>query len=173
MKKILIVVDMQNDFVNGSLGSERARSITANVQKKIARYRANDYLVIFTRDTHDKNYLNTREGKNLPVEHCVYGTPGWEVIDGLDSTAERFYVDKNNFAWDGWKTTLNGYANAETEFELVGLCTDVCVVSNAIVLRCLYPENTITVDSSCCAGVTDEGHEAALLTLRMCHVNVV
>ena len=164
--KTLIVVDMQNDFIDGSLGTKEAVAIVPNVKKKIKEYEANGDRVIFTQDTHDANYLCTNEGKHLPVEHCIVGTHGWEIADGLE-VDNCDYVSKPTFGWKHW-----GNYRFE-EIELVGLCTDICVVSNALILKAMYPEIPITVDASCCAGVTPESHKAALLTMKMCQINVI
>lgn len=164
--KTLIVVDMQNDFIDGSLGTKEAVAIVPNVKKKIKEYEANGDRVIFTQDTHDANYLCTNEGKHLPVEHCIVGTHGWEIADGLE-VDNCDYVNKPTFGWKHW-----GNYRFE-EIELVGLCTDICVVSNALILKAMYPEIPITVDASCCAGVTPESHKAALLTMKMCQINVI
>ena len=174
MKKILIVIDMQNDFVTGGLGSERALAAAANARKKIENYSRDGHKIIFTRDTHYENYLETLEGKNLPVPHCIAGTDGREIYGGLDAGCRgALYVDKDTFGWRGWRETLDGLIDDDTEIELVGLCTDICVVSNALILKCLYPENRIAVDASCCAGVTEASHEAALLTMRMCQIEII
>lgn len=166
MKKTLIVVDMQNDFIDGSLGTKEAEAIVENVRQKIKSYQENGGEIIFTRDTHTKDYLNTNEGKHLPVEHCIAGTDGWRIADGLEVPNAK-YVDKPSFGWMKWDTF------ALEEVELVGLCTDICVVSNALIIKALYPEINVTVDASCCAGVTPETHKAALETMKMCQVNVV
>ena len=126
--------------------------------------------IIFTRDTHYSNYLDTQEGKNLPVEHCINGTVGWNVLEGLE-TPNCHYVDKNTFGWDQWKETL-GKFNFD-EVELIGVCTDICVVSNALLIKALFPETKITVDASCCAGVTPEKHKAALEVMKSCQINVI
>jgi len=165
---------MQNDFITGSLGSERAQGILPNVREKIAEYNRRGDMIIFTRDTHHENYLETQEGKLLPVKHCIYGTGGWDIYNGLDDgCAGRRYVDKPSFGWCGWKDTLGGVIDKVDEIELAGLCTDICVVSNALILKSLYPEIKITADACCCAGVTDESHNAALLTMKMCQVNII
>ncbi len=165
-KKTLIVVDMQNDFIDGSLGTKEAQAIVENVKAKINQYYQAGHEIIFTRDTHDKNYLETSEGKNLPVEHCIYGTNGWEVKAGLAVPGCK-YIDKKTFGWNRWD------GEALEEVELVGVCTDICVVSNALIIKANYPEIKITVDASCCAGVTPETHEAALTTMKMCQINVI
>ena len=166
MSKYLIVVDVQKDFVDGALGTPEAQAIIPRVKEKIAEYRANGGKVIFTRDTHQKNYLETNEGKHLPVEHCIKGTKGWEIVDGLYVEGSKI-IDKPNFGWVYWSQF--GFE----EIEIVGLCTDICVVSNALILKATFPEINITVDARCCAGVTPESHEAALKVLKMCQINVI
>ena len=163
MKKTLIVIDMQNDFIDGALGTEQAVAIVPAVRKKIEEYKENGDEIIFTRDTHGENYLETSEGKNLPVIHCVKGTHGWEIADGLYVSGAQI-IDKPTFGYTGWKNF--GFESVE----LVGLCTDICVVSNALILKAEFPEAEIYVDPLCCAGVTPETHEAALETMRCCQV---
>ena len=165
MKKTLIVVDMQNDFIDGSLGNKEAEGIVENVRRKIASYRDAGDEIIFTRDTHQANYLDTNEGKHLPVVHCVEGTRGWKIADGLEVPG-AIYIDKPQFGYLDWKKY-----DLE-EVELVGLCTDICVVSNALIIKAAYPEIKVSVDASCCAGVTPESHKAALLTMKMCQVEI-
>lgn len=166
MKRTLIVVDMQNDFIDGSLGTAEAQAIVPAVRAKIREYQARGDEIIFTRDTHHEDYLETPEGKKLPVEHCIQGTHGWQVAEGLEVPGCT-YIDKPSFGWTHW--------NERTfdEIELVGLCTDICVVSNALILKATFPEVEITVDAGCCAGVTPKSHQAALETMLMCQVNVV
>ena len=166
MKKTLIVIDMQNDFIDGSLGTAEAVAIVENVQRKIAEYKSEGAEIIFTRDTHGENYLETPEGKKLPVVHCVEGTQGWQISEKLD-TAGCDIIDKPSFGWTRW--TERSFDN----IELVGLCTDICVVSNALILKAQFPEAEITVDAACCAGVTPETHKAALATMKMCQIHVV
>ncbi len=165
MKKTLIVVDMQNDFIYGPLGNADARAIIGKVKNKIDAYQAAGDEIIFTRDTHQPDYLKTNEGKHLPVEHCFEGTEGWQVLSELQVPG-AIYVDKKNFGYPDWKKY-----NLE-EVELVGIYSDICVVSNALILKALYPEIRISLDASCCAGVTPESHQAALLTMKMCQVEV-
>ena len=165
MKKTLIVVDMQKDFIDGALGSKEAIAIVENVKNKIAQYVKNRDEIIFTRDTHQSDYLSTNEGKNLPVEHCIQGTDGWKIQEDLEVPG-AIYIDKPTFGYMDWKDY-----NLE-EVELVGLCTDICVVSNALIIKATYPEIQGSVDASCCAGVTPESHKAALTTMRMCQVKV-
>ncbi len=167
--KLLIVVDMQVDFITGSLGTPEAQAIVGSVAEKIEAYRKAGDRVIFTRDTHGENYLETAEGRRLPVVHCVRGTPGWQVAPEVER-AECLHIDKPNFGWTGWgDLQLEQYESAE----LVGLCTDICVVSNALILKALYPDLPLAVDSRCCAGVTPETHRAALETMKMCQVEVL
>jgi nicotinamidase-related amidase len=169
-KNILIVVDMQNDFVTGSLANPAAEAIIPNIKKKIDKYLANGDIVIFTRDTHRANYLETAEGKNLPVPHCIHGTPGWCVVDQLNHPECR-HVDKPTFGFNLWEHFIGSEYNVES-IELCGTCTDICVVSNALLLKAFLPEMTIKVDSACCAGVTHEKHAAALETMRSCQIFV-
>ena len=164
--KTLIVIDMQNDFVTGSLGTKEAQAIVPNVKKKIQEYDNRGDQIIFTRDTHYSNYLETQEGKMLPVEHCIYDTEGWEIVDELE-VMNCIYVNKTSFGWDGW-LKLN-----YEEIELIGVCTDICVISNALILKAQFPEVKITVDASCCAGVTPGLHEAALKVMKSCQINVI
>ncbi len=165
MKKTLIVVDMQKDFIDGALGTKEAVAIVENVKKKIKEYQQNGDEIIFTRDTHQSNYLSTNEGKNLPVEHCIEGTEGWKIQEGLEVPG-AIYIDKPTFGYLNWKEY-----NLE-EVEMVGLCTDICVISNALIIKATYPEIQVSVDASCCAGVTPESHRAALTTMKMCQVKV-
>lgn len=165
MKKTLIVVDMQNDFIDMALGTKEAEAIVPAVKAKIDEYLKNGDEIIFTRDTHGEDYLSTNEGKNLPVPHCIKGTRGWEIADGLYVKGAKI-IDKPNFGWKNWdKEDL-------FEVELVGLCTDICVVSNALIIKASHPEIKVSVDSKCCAGVTPETHKAALETMKMCQIEV-
>lgn len=165
--KTLIVIDMQNDFIDGVLGTPEAQAIVPNVKKKIEEYKARGDEIIFTRDTHQSNYLETNEGKHLPVEHCINGTYGWLIADEVNYPEHR-HINKKTFGYTLWN-----YEGEFEEIELVGLCTDICVVSNALILKAMYPEINITVDASCCAGVTPESHNAALTTMKMCQINVI
>ena len=164
--KTLIVVDMQNDFIDGSLGTREAQAIVPKVKEKIKEYQERGNEIIFTRDTHQSDYLNTPEGKKLPVEHCIEGTEGWEIAEGLEVPGCS-YINKPTFGWTHWSER-----NFE-EIELCGLCTDICVVSNALILKAEFPDAEITVDATCCAGVTPESHEAALTTMKMCQIHVI
>lgn len=176
MRKILIVVDMQNDFVTGTLGSENAQRILDNVKQKVHTYDLAGDEIIFTRDTHGDDYLQTNEGKHLPVPHCIKGTDGWQICKVLTEDVSSGYriVDKPSFGFTGWKELLASDTGdgEELDIELIGVCTDICVVSNALLLKALYPEARVSVDADCCAGVTQETHEAALKTMRSCQVEV-
>ena len=169
--KILIVVDMQNDFVTGSLANPDAEAIIPGIAKKIAEYEKNGDRIIFTRDTHKANYLETPEGKALPVPHCINGTKGWLVVDELNHP-ECEHINKPTFGYRYWEYDLGDMPKID-EIELVGTCTDICVLSNAIILKTQFPNVPITVDSSCCAGVTPEKHAAALEVMRSCQINVI
>ena len=165
MKKTLIVIDMQNDFIDMALGTKEAVAIVPKVNEKIESYAKNGDEIIYTRDTHAENYLDTPEGKKLPVPHCIKGTKGWEIADGLYVEGSKV-IDKPNFWWPNW--------NEEDleEVELIGLCTDICVVSNALIIKAAFPNAVVKVDKACCAGVTPESHEAALITMKMCQIDV-
>lgn len=173
MKKILVVVDMQKDFVDGSLGSKEAVAITPNVVEKIKNH---DGLIIATRDTHFEDYMETSEGKNLPVVHCIKGTEGWELDKNIAKALEGknvTYVDKFSFGSPALPGIVSGLVGRdEFEVEFVGLCTDICVVSNALYLKANYPEVKMSVDSNACAGVTVEKHNAALEVMRSCQIIV-
>lgn len=173
--KVLVVVDMQNDFITGSLGTPEAQAIVPNVKKKIEEAVKNGDLIVYTRDTHFPGYLFTKEGQKLPVEHCVRGTEGWEIHPDLLPPADytkTFTLNKYTFGSYELPSSLCDIANCD-EIELVGLCTDICVVSNALMLKAYYYNTReISVDATCCAGVTPETHEAALKTMEMCQINV-
>lgn len=168
MSKILIVIDMQNDFVTGVLGTKEARAIVPNIQRKIKEYKDRGDNVLFTMDTHGKKYMDSLEGKYLPVQHCIKYTDGWGIVPVLD-TENCKKILKYTFGFRSWKRFIN---EDVTEIELCGVCTDICVVSNALILRAIYPNTTIKVDVGCCAGVTPEKHKAALETMRSCQIDV-
>lgn len=197
MNKFLVIVDMQNDFVDGSLGSDEAQSIVPNVVKKIEDT-ATDTIMIFTKDTHGEDYLSTQEGQNLPIGHCIYrpGTinEGWNLNKDVEaawlskqdkliinnSVVNMFEKDNNTIT----KPTFGSVALAQgiqallreedpgIEIELVGLCTDICVISNAMLLKAFFPEAKISVDATCCAGVSPESHENALKAMEMCQIEI-
>jgi len=171
MRNILVVVDMQNDFIDGALGTAEAVSIVPAVKAKISGF---DGKVIYTRDTHEENYMETREGRNLPVPHCIRGTPGWEISPELTPDADALIFDKPTFSSAelmNWAVKEHAAGPIE-KITLIGLCTDICVISNAMLLKAALPEIDIAVDSSCCAGVTPESHENALSAMKMCQIIV-
>ena len=174
MHNILIVVDVQNDFVDGSLGTKEAVSIIPNVCSKIKNFEGDIYV---TKDTHFDNYLNTSEGKKLPVEHCVKERDGWQLNEYVEralSDKEYTIIEKNSFGSLELPDIIRQkYSNLDFQIEIVGVCTDICVVSNALILKANFPENEIKVDASCCAGVTVESHNASLLTMKMCQIDVI
>ena len=160
--KFLIVVDMQNDFITGALGSKAAESIVPRVAKKIKDF---DGKVIFTMDTHGENYLSSQEGKKLPVPHCIKSTWGWQICDELLPYAETV-IEKPTFGSTALPELILSFGEEIEEIELCGLCTDICVISNAMILKAAFPEVKITVDGSLCAGVTPQSHENALCAMR-------
>lgn len=172
MRKILIVIDMQNDFIDGALGTKEAEAIVDAVKDKIRSYNVQN--VIATMDTHAEDYLHTQEGKNLPVVHCIKGTPGWQIRDDIAELLKGAKIyQKPTFGSTDLACDLKALANEEElDIELVGLCTDICVVSNALLLKAFMPEVPLSVDASCCAGVTPQKHLAALETMRSCQVDV-
>ncbi len=165
-KNVLVVVDMQKDFIDGALGTKEAVQIVDNVAELVKGF---DGEVVFTRDTHFDNYLDTQEGKKLPVPHCIKGTDGWQLDKKLEALRPggMKVFDKPTFGWTHWNEMRF------EEIELVGLCTDICVVSNALLLKAMFPDVEITVDADCCAGVTPQTHRAALKTMKMCQIQVV
>ena len=171
MQNILIVVDMQNDFIDGALGTKEAVGIVEKVAEKIRSFSGR---VIFTRDTHETNYMETQEGRNLPVPHCIRGTAGWEICDALQPFVTEAPVDKPTFGSAALGEMLLE-ANRTDPIEsiaLIGLCTDICVISNAMLIKAFLPEVPVTVDAACCAGVTVESHKNALAAMKMCQITV-
>ena len=169
MSKILVVVDMQNDFIDGALGTPEAVKIVPYVKSLIEGF---DGQVYFTRDTHFENYMDTQEGSNLPVPHCVKGTEGWQIRAELDSLRKTEPVDKLTFGSKELVDVIAGEGDVES-ITFVGLCTDICVISNAMVVKAFYPEIPLTVDAKGCAGVTPESHSRALEAMKMCQIEVV
>lgn len=170
MKRLLIVVDMQNDFIDGSLGTNEAKEIVPNVVRKIKAYKEQGDDVVFTMDTHFEDYLETLEGRNLPVVHCVKGTKGWELQEEIGSfSGQRF--EKVTFGC--LKCADFAAGQGYDAVELVGLCTDICVISNALLVKAAMPYTPISVDASCCAGVTPESHRNALEAMKMCQIQVI
>jgi nicotinamidase-related amidase len=181
MKKVLVVIDMQNDFIDAALGTKEAQAIVEKVVAKIKSYPAAD--VYATLDTHGADYLTTSEGKYLPVEHCIKGTDGWKLNQSIEEAlTDSLKFEKPTFGLDPLADDIFirykdlpiiGPTGKGLEIEFVGLCTDVCVVTNALLFKTKLPEAKITVDPSCCAGVSPESHEAALLTMKMCQVEML
>ena len=163
--KILVVVDMQNDFITGALGTKEAQAIVPKIQQKIDQYRREDNFVLFTQDTHNENYLNTQEGKHLPIPHCIYGSYGWQLVYTAD---DRNVIQKCTFGSRELASRIHLRThplldNPSIEsVELVGVCTGICVLSNAVLIKTMSPEIPIVVDASCCACVTPESHKTAL-----------
>lgn len=173
MKKLLIVVDMQNDFIDGALGTKEAVAIVPNVVKKINDW---DGDIIATRDTHTNDYMNTREGKYLPVPHCIKNTPGHEINEAvkdalMNAEVDVTVIDKITFGSVNLPKMV--FVGDYDYVELIGLCTDICVVSNAMLIKAELPEIDVAVDATCCAGVTPDTHNAALTTMKMCQINVI
>ena len=199
--KALIIVDMQNDFIDGALGTKEAASIVSNVVKRIET--SKDELIIFTQDTHQEDYLATPEGKKLPIPHCIQGTNGWQIHNDIKAawlnkkgTPAIPGVPENTFIKSVFGSTdLVDFLKANTateptdkptsassptsahynitEIELLGVCTDICVISNAIMIKNALPHINITVNANCCAGVTPQSHNEALNTMKMCHIDVL
>ena len=167
--KILVVVDMQNDFIDGALGTPEAVAIVPYVKSLIEGF---DGKVYFTRDTHAENYMETQEGKNLPVPHCIKGTFGWQIRAELDALRQTNAIDKITF---GSKDLINviGTESEVEEITFVGICTDICVISNVMATKTFFPEIPITVDAKACAGVTPESHKNALAAMKMCQVKII
>lgn len=185
--KILVVVDMQNDFIDGVLGTPEAKKIVPNVVDKIKNC-SGDTVVLFTKDTHYEDYLETQEGKNLPVKHCIMGTHGWSINDDVSNAAKNFNgalyssmdVVNGRIIKETFGSTLLPFVIADIEednkidsIELIGLDSDICVLTNALVLKTYFPEIPIFVDASCCAGVTHESHNNAMAAMKMCQINVM
>ena len=172
MRKILIVIDMQNDFIDAALGTQEAVGIVEAVKEKIRSYPAAD--VIATMDTHGNNYMDTQEGKYLPVPHCIKGSDGWQIRPDIAELLKGAAIyEKPTFGSTAMAADLKAISEKEEiELELIGLCTDICVVSNALLLKATMPEVRISVDPACCAGVTPEKHLAALETMRSCQIQV-
>ena len=168
MKKALVIIDMQNDFIDGALANPMAQAIVT----PIAEYATNfDGDVFATRDTHEETYLSSAEGKHLPIPHCIRNTHGWEIAAPIQEVLEKRHamiLDKPTFGYLGW-----GMLGAYTDVELVGTCTDICVVSNALILKAMFPDMNVTVNSSLCAGTTKENHDAALAVMACCQVKVI
>lgn len=172
MQNVLVVVDMQNDFIDGALGTKKAVAIVPNVLQKIKNFEG---IVLFTRDTHEENYMDTQEGKNLPVPHCIKGSKGWEICPELEALRTTEAIDKVTFGSSELPKKLLALQeeNPIESITFVGLCTDICVISNVMITKAFFPEVEIIVDASCCAGVTPQSHNNALEAMKVCQVKVV
>ena len=170
--KVLVVIDMQNDFIDGALGTPEACAIVPAVVDKIRNF---DGLVLATRDTHGADYLNTQEGRNLPVEHCIKGTKGWELNPEISALIKEAPIDKPTFGSCELGMRLKELAQHENieNITLIGVCTDICVISNAMIIKAFLPEVPVTVVKECCAGVTPESHLRALEAMRSCQIEIV
>ena len=176
--KVLVIIDMQNDFITGSLGTKEAQAIVPKVCEKIEKW---DGKVLFTQDTHYENYLETQEGNKLPIKHCIKDTEGWEICDvvlGSLSLNELIHSEsffKVTFGSESLVTYFKALNQTRliSEIQLIGVCTDICVISNALLLKAFLPEVPIIVDASCCAGVTPESHKNALEAMKMCQVEII
>ena len=169
MSKILVVVDMQNDFIDGALGTKEALAIVPYVKSVIEKF---DGKVFFTRDTHFENYMQTQEGANLPVPHCIKGTEGWQIRPELDALRSTEAIDKLTFGSADLVEILRRESDVES-ITFVGLCTDICVISNAMLVKAFFPEVLLTVDAKGCAGVTPESHTRALEAMKVCQIKVI
>lgn len=171
MQDILVVVDMQNDFVDGALGSKEAQAIVPKVVEKIQNFSGT---VLFTRDTHEEDYMQTQEGKYLPVPHCIHNTQGWQLCPAVEQLRRTEPLDKVTFGSRqlGELLCRMDLQEAINSVTLIGLCTDICVISNAFLVKAFLPEVTVTVDASCCAGVTPESHQTALNAMRACQIQI-
>lgn len=173
MRKLVVVVDMQKDFIDGVLGTKEAVAIVPKVKAILEEFEEDeDVEIVFTRDTHHKNYLETREGKMLPVPHCIEGSEGWRICRELvEASQDRWVFDKPTFG----SIELMKYAtnNKYEEITLMGLCTDICVIANAMLLKAALPEADVRVIASCCAGVTPESHKNALEAMKMCQIDII
>lgn len=167
--KYFIIVDMQNDFVTGALKNDAAKAIIPAIVEKAKELKAQGYTIIATRDTHQSNYMNTQEGKNLPVPHCIEGTEGWQVVDEIKPLVDK-YIDKPNFGYELWNDEL---AIATEEIAMCGTCTSICVASNFSILKAQYPEVPITVYKDLCACLTPETHQAAITVMQTQQAKIV
>lgn len=171
MQDVLVVVDMQNDFIDGALGTKEAEAIVPHVKEKIRSFEGT---VLFTRDTHTEDYMNTQEGRNLPVPHCIKGTKGWEIREELDALRKTAAIDKGTFGSSVLPEKLLELQKKEEirQITFVGLCTDICVISNVMLTKAFLPEVEIHVDAACCAGVSPQTHQNALEAMKVCQVKV-
>lgn len=169
MRKVLVVIDMQNDFIDGALGTKEAQAMLLRLVEKLEREEA---LLVFTQDTHGADYLETQEGKNLPVPHCIKPEKGWEIAPSLQPFVKKAAAVIEKPAFGSLELPKAVAKLQPDEVELVGLCTDICVISNAMILKAAFPELPVAVDASCCAGVTPASHDNALQAMKMCQVDI-
>ncbi|WP_026660747.1 cysteine hydrolase family protein [Butyrivibrio sp. AC2005] len=173
MKKVLVVVDMQNDFITGALRNEEGIAIVPYVKEKIEKAKEAGETIIFTRDTHGDDYMQTEEGKNLPVPHCIKGTEGWNIIDELNADENAsLIIDKETFGSEKLAEYMKKNADEIEEVEFVGVCTDICVISNVLLTKAMIPNKKIHVDARGCAGVTPQAHNTALAAMTACHIKI-
>lgn len=170
MRKVIVVIDMQNDFIDGALGTKEAQVMLPHLVAKLEREK--DALLIFTQDTHSKNYMETQEGRNLPVLHCIKPEKGWEIAPSLQPFVKKAAAVIEKPAFGSLELPKAVAKLQPDEVELVGLCTDICVISNAMILKTAFPELPVAVDASCCAGVTPASHDNALQAMKMCQVDI-
>lgn len=175
---VLVVVDMQNDFIDGALGTKEAVAIVPKVVDKIQQF---DGRILYTRDTHEENYMDTQEGKNLPVVHCIRGTKGWELHPKIETLRKETPIDKLTFGSAALGQILKTQdedlkakgGSGITSITFIGVCTDICVISNAMIVKAFLPEVPVSVDAACCAGVTPQSHENALEAMKMCQIEIL
>jgi len=181
-KRLLVVVDMQNDFINGVLGTARAQAIVPSVVKKIEAYKANEDYIVYTMDTHAENYLDTQEGKKLPVKHCIYDSEGWslnpdiaQAIKGAKSVDSQEAVEYQKGIFGSWALgeDVKRWEAAVESLEFVGVCTGICVISNVILVKTALPEMPVIVDAACCECVTSESHITALDAMELLQVEII
>lgn len=168
--KVLAVIDMQCDFIDGALGTNEAVQIVERVREKVQEYRKQEQLIVYTRDTHTEDYLNTQEGKKLPVIHCIRGTEGWNIHPDVYLPGYPI-IDKPSFGTFALVDYIAAQKEIE-EIEVIGLCTDICVISNVMILKAAFPEIPIVVDAKCCAGVIPQSHQNALAAMKMCQIHI-
>lgn len=174
--RLLVVIDYQLDFIIGPLGSRAAKDIYKNVRDKVYSYNGEDDYVIFTRDTHYAElYPQSYEGKHLPIPHCILNTEGWQLAYGLydEENDHHLIINKSTFGWPYWEDTIQyNIGKTPDSIEVIGVCTDICVISNVLALHSMYEEIDISVDASCCAGTSEEMHKAALAVMKSCQIEV-
>ena len=174
MKKVLVVIDMQKDFITDALRNEDAIKIVPYVKKKIDEAKENGDTIIYTRDTHGEDYMETVEGKNLPVKHCIKGSDGWQIIPELNSKENAtMIIDKETFGSRDLAEYFKENADDIDEVEFIGVCTDICVISNVLLTKAMIPNKKIIVDAKGCAGVTKESHDTALAAMKACHIKIL